>query len=735
MSNMATVDLQRGDRLSEVIAQIWGYDTLRPLQREAMEAILEGRDSVVVMPTGGGKSLCYQAPALVRQGLTVVISPLISLMKDQVDGLVANGVAAAALNSSLTQLEQRAIETEVRDGVLRLLFISPERLAVASTVRMLREASVSTFAIDEAHCISHWGHDFRPEYRQIRRLRENFREASFHAFTATATEKVREDIARQLALVDPLVLVGSFDRPNLTYRVIPRRNELAQVEEVVERRAGEAGIVYCIRRRDVDALASALKMRGRNVVAYHAGMSAEQRREAQDAFSREKCDLVVATVAFGMGIDRSNVRFVLHTGMPKSIEHYQQETGRAGRDGLEAECILLYSPADAVTWRTILEKSDSEERSEEFLASALRQIEEMQRYASGVVCRHRALVQYFGQQYTGDACNACDVCLGGFDNVTDSLQLAQKILSCVARMRDGFGAGHLVSVLRGENLAKIRERRHDELSTFGILAEHSRNELRDYIDQLVSIGALVSSGDMYPVLRLGPEARAILKGEASVTLRQRVVRPTRAASTHDSADWAGVDRDLFERLRSWRKQEADEREVPPFVIFGDRTLRAIAAARPSSMERLGQLYGIGQAKLAQFGRQLVQVVVDYARETGVETDTGSPPPIAPQRRTSVRGSSTRDAALAAFATGASIESVIEQTGRARSTVVGYLADFIADTRPESIERWIDPQLYARVAASAKRIGFEALRPIHDDLNQEVGYDEIRLVVTHLAERG
>ncbi|HYH06020.1 MAG TPA: ATP-dependent DNA helicase RecQ, partial [Thermoanaerobaculia bacterium] len=382
--------------LLEIIQKHWGYSSLRPLQEDAMLAALSSKDSLVVMPTGGGKSLCYQAPALLSDGATVIVSPLISLMKDQVDGLRENGIAAAQINSSMSLDDIRATERELFAKRLKLLFVSPERLALQPFRDMLRRANVKTFAIDEAHCISHWGHDFRPEYRQLRAIREELPEASMHAYTATATPEVRDDIARQLGLREPMVLVGDFDRPNLTYRVLPRQDEAKQVIDVIERHRGEAGIIYCTRRKDVDALAEKLRRRGLDVVGYHAGLSQEERREAQEKFSNEKCDLVVATVAFGMGIDRSNVRFVLHTAMPKSVEHYQQESGRAGRDGLEAECVLLYSGADFMTWKSMLQMSNSDAAHAE---SMLRHLNDMDRYSSGAICRHRALVEYFGQPF------------------------------------------------------------------------------------------------------------------------------------------------------------------------------------------------------------------------------------------------------------------------------------------------------------------------------------------------
>ena len=581
--------------LLDVISRHWGYDGFRPLQQEAMAASLEGRDSLVVMPTGGGKSLCYQAPALLKDHVTVVVSPLISLMKDQVDGLRECGVPAAQMNSSQESGELRAVERALFRGELRMLFVSPERLALSGYRELLRRAGAKTFAIDEAHCISHWGHDFRPEYRQLRTLREEFADASFHAYTATATERVRRDIAEQLALRDPLVLVGDFDRPNLTYRVLPRVDEWKQIVDVVERHRGEAGIIYCMRRKDVDTLTAKLRRGGYDAVAYHAGLSQDERRAAQDAFASEKTDLVVATVAFGMGIDRSNVRFILHTAMPKSIEHYQQETGRAGRDGLEAECALLYSSADTILWKSMIEES------------ALRHLNDMDRYCSGVVCRHRALVEYFGQRYAGAACNACDICLGETEDVADALVVAQKILSCVFRVGQSFGVGHVAAVLRGEENDRVMQRRHNELSTFGLLKGFGRNEIRDWIWQLIGQGFLAQTGDEYPVLRLTETARPLLRGEGTVRLRKPIERKKSKRQRRAVVE-APVDSSLFEALRRWRRAEAEQRGVPPYLIFSDRTLREVASARPATLLDLRGIYGIGDAKLDAFGEAVLRVI-------------------------------------------------------------------------------------------------------------------------------
>jgi ATP-dependent DNA helicase RecQ len=596
-------------RLLDLINKHWGYSSLRPLQQEAMLAALSSRDSLVVMPTGGGKSLCYQAPALLGDSVTVVVSPLISLMKDQVDGLLACGVTAGQMNSSQSSEENRAVERALFAKKLQLLFVSPERLAMSGFRDMLRRAAVKTFAIDEAHCISHWGHDFRPEYRQLRAIREELPEASMHAYTATATPEVRRDIALQLGLREPVVLVGDFDRPNLTYRVLPRQEEAKQVIDVLERHRGEAGIIYCTRRKDVDSLTEKLRRRGHDAVAYHAGLLPEERREAQDKFTNEKCDLVVATVAFGMGIDRSNVRFVLHTAMPKSIEHYQQESGRAGRDGLEAECVLLYSGADLMLWRSMLLNETTDTAHAD---SLLKHLNDMDRYCSGAKCRHRALVEYFGQPFASEDCRACDICLGETEEVGDALIVAQKIVSCVVRLREMWGVGHVVGVLRGEDTEKIRERQHDQLSTYGLLKGHTRHDVREWVYQLVAQGFLMQTDSEYPVLRCGPRAREVLRGYAEVRLRQPAVHKRDAGAPRRERTAVVVDgpydRSLFEALRVWRRGEAQERGVPPYVIFSDKTLRELARVRPATRYELRGIYGIGDAKLEAFGDAVLRVM-------------------------------------------------------------------------------------------------------------------------------
>lgn len=616
------------DDVKAVIQRHWGYDTLRPLQQQAMESVLKSVDSLLVLPTGGGKSLCYQAPAIVKGKTTVVVSPLISLMKDQVDGLKACGVPAIQLDSSQSASERASLEKRIRQGEIRLLFVSPERLAMGEFYSLLQQIDVQTFAIDEAHCISQWGHDFRTEYRQLKKIKELFPRASVHAYTATATDDVRADIVKQLGLKNPEIIVGDFDRPNLTYRVLSRREPLNQVLDVVRRHEDEAGIIYCISRKQVDRLTSALQKHGLNAVAYHAGLTADERRSAQDYFAGERCNLIVATVAFGMGIDRSNVRYVMHTGMPKSLEHYQQETGRAGRDGLEAECVLLYSNSDLMLWKSIMEKNAAGELADDtdngaFLAAATQHLETMSRYCRGAICRHRALVEYFGQSFASQNCNACDVCLSETVEATDSNVIAQKILSCVARIKNGrFGAGHLVSILRGEATETIRKWQHDELSTFGLLSAHSKNDLRDWIDQLVGLGVLerlnltMQSGFSFSAIVLNEQSWKVMRSQRVVKLIQpmrstKEVKAKRLKIADES--WQGIDKDLFEKLRALRIKMARARGWQAFMVFSDATLREMAAAKPSTLSKLSRIKGVGNTKLENFGDEFLQVINEHCR--------------------------------------------------------------------------------------------------------------------------
>ena len=605
--------LPLGDaQIADVLTRWWGFDRLRPLQAEAIAAALAGRDSLVVMPTGGGKSLCYQLPPLVGETTDVVISPLVALMKDQVDALEAIGYPAAAIHGGMSQEERAGVRDRLAAGELRLLFTAPERLVNTGLLDLLARVGVKRFAVDEAHCISHWGHDFRPEYRQLALLRDRFPSASIHAFTATATPQVRSDIARQLNLRDPALLVGTFDRPNLVYRVVPRTDRVAQTLTILGRHRGEASIVYCISRKETDQLAARLAAEGLLARPYHAGLDAKERHRTQEAFARETIDVVVATVAFGMGIDRSDVRLVLHTSLPKSLEAYQQETGRAGRDGLAAECLLLYSSADVFSWESLVRKSAAEsdldpDEQERLIASQAEHLHAMRRYAQAARCRHAALSEYFGQSYSAPSCGACDVCLGETENLPDATVVAQKILSCVARVQERFGVRHVCEVLRGANTDAVRRFGHERLSTFGLLAALDQRAAENLVHQLLDQELLGRTGGDRPVVTLNNRSWEVLRGGREVVLLEPRTRKAKASQA-DTDDWRGVDRDLFERLRKWRRQIAEARGKPAWTILDDKALRAIAREKPDSPAALLRCKGIGEKRLADFGSEILDLV-------------------------------------------------------------------------------------------------------------------------------
>lgn len=726
VSSLSTLDVTGTP--ADLLRRYWGYDRFLPNQQEAVDSVLARRDCLVILPTGGGKSLCYQVPALAHEGMAVVISPLLSLMKDQVDALLANGIPAAALNSSLSDEERRRMTQDVREGRLKLLYLSPERLAMPDLVELLRATPLSFFAIDEAHCVSQWGHEFRPDYRNLSQLRQWFPDVSLHAYTATATEAVREDITSALGMRDPLVLVGSFDRPNLTYRAEYRKDLLPQVRDVLDRHQGEAGIIYCIRRADVESLCETLTKLGYRALPYHAGLGPETRRQNQEAFSQEQVDLMVATVAFGMGIDRSNVRFVIHTGMPKAIENYQQEAGRAGRDRLDAECVLFYGANDPMTWRTIQGKPQTE-----YDQLAYDKINEMYRFCRTLTCRHRFLVNYFGQGFDSENCGACDVCLGDHAVLEDSLLVAQKILSGVARVQERFGARYVAEVLKGSKNAKILQNGHDQLSTYGLLSEYQLTDITDWIDQLIGLDFLVREGE-YHLVRLTPSGRKLMKGEETVqlTLPRQVERmPSRRAGSEQSV-LSPEEEALFQDLRAWRRDVARERGVPPYLVFGDATLRELAQKRPDTALALREVKGIGEAKARDLGDRLLDVLSERCEACGLSLGTSAPVSAlsrgtaAPERST--RTNPQREEAFAALRSGRSIDEVATMTGRAPSTVEGYLLEMIQEERLSSPEPWLDRETYARVLAKAAEIQAERLKPLFEALEGTVSYLQIRLAL-------
>lgn len=601
------------DQLLEKLTSFWGYDSFRPLQLEAMECVMSGRDSVVVLPTGGGKSLCFQIPALCLPGTAVVVSPLISLMKDQVDALSACGIPAAFLNSSLTSAERRMVISEVSRGKTRLLYVAPERLMNEGTLEFLRSIDVSLFAIDEAHCISAWGHDFRPEYRALSMLKELFPEVGVHAYTATASEDVRDDIVRELSLSSAVQIVGPFDRPNLIYKVQRRQQRLEQILSVLKRYPDQSGIIYCISRADVDSTCAALVGKGYRALPYHAGLTDEQRRSNQEAFIADQTDVIVATVAFGMGIDKPDVRFVIHAGMPKSLENYQQESGRAGRDGLEAECCLFYSGQDFNIWKNIID--DSEASAQE---GALRSLSGMYQFCTGVVCRHQAIVEYFGQTWQKEACDACDVCLGELETIDDPIVVGQKILSCVVRLQQRFGGDYTAMVLNGSNDKRILQFGHDQLSTWGLLADENKRTVRDWIEQLVSQQYLKKVGE-YNVLQVTNLGWQLLRGEETPRLLKPRSNVKKAAAKRKDS-WDDVDRGLFEHLRQVRRQIATEKGVPAYIIFNDAALRDMARLRPTNLEEFAAVKGVGEKKLNDLGQFFCDTISVYVHQPHGDAD-------------------------------------------------------------------------------------------------------------------
>ena len=744
--------------MRSLLKQYWGYESFLPIQEDAVNAILQRQDSLVILPTGGGKSLCYQLPVLRMGGTAVVISPLLSLMKDQVDTLRNLGISAGFLNSTLSDKERSETIRKLRAGEFQLLYMAPERFTGPDFFDLLRQCNIAYFVIDEAHCISQWGHDFRAAYRELGQLRAQLPEVSIHAFTATATPPVRNDIIHELNLTNYRLMIGDFERPNLLYRVQYRSNLQKQLSEIISRHPKEGGIVYCISRKDVDSTYESLKKQGHSVLPYHAGLTPNQREANQEAFLTEQVDIVVATVAFGMGIDRSNIRYVIHTGMPKSVEHYQQEAGRAGRDRLEAECVLLYSGADVMKWREIMGKPQTATDH-----AALDKLFEMSNYAQRVTCRHKFLVEYFGQPYAKANCGRCDSCLGEFESLPDCVTVAQKILSCVYRVGEKFGATHVASVLHGSKREKILQFQHDRLSTFGLLAEYRQDDIQQWIDQLINQGFLLRDPE-YGALRLTLAGGQLLKTrEGEVLLSKPVERErkeraerSRKRSTSagsEAADWTDLDGELFEALRQCRLTLAKANRVAPFIVFGDVTLREMVDLKPITLAAFRELKGVGERKLAEFCPHFLTVVQAHCAVNGIEGKTGASGKSGGKRGfdqdltadwpemqasdhnpKSARANQSKTLAMALFAQGESLNFVAARTGKAFSTVTNYLCAYIHEQQRTDVAPWLSEETYQAVSQAVAKVGAERLQPIYQELNGAVTYDEIHIALAFLANR-
>lgn len=603
-------------QLLNLLKTHFGYEEFRPMQAEIIDGVLAGKDALVLMPTGGGKSLCYQLPALKLAGLTLVVSPLIALMKDQVDALRTNGIPAQFINSSLSAADSARVLAETKQGKTKMLYLAPERLAAAGFMDFLAGLDISLIAIDEAHCISEWGHDFRPDYRNLKVLRQSFPGVPVIALTATATAKVRADIVRQLALSDARTFVSSFNRANLTYFIRPKRDALKSLTLLLEKYRDEAAIVYCFSRKGTEEVAANLRAAGFDAHPYHAGLDNDVRKATQEKFIRDEARVIVATIAFGMGIDKPDVRLIVHYNLPKTVEGYYQETGRAGRDGLPSECVLFYSYGDKIKHDFFIDQiADERER-----AGAQIKLAQMIAFCESQTCRRVALLDYFGEAWPDTGCAGCDVCLEPREEF-DATEIAQKILSAVLRTGERFGAGYIVEVLRGSASKKVLERGHAESPVFGIVTDFSADAAHQIIAGLTAKKLLAKEGRDYPVLAVTQAGRRWLNLRETISLPKPNERPKSGAEPKtgrpaDSADSA-YDKELFERLRALRKRLADERGVPPFVIFGDVSLRGMALHLPQDQEGFSDIYGVGAEKLKRFGPVFVEEITAYVREQGL----------------------------------------------------------------------------------------------------------------------
>lgn len=607
--------------LRRALKQYFGFSKFRPNQKEVVQALLEGKDAFVSMPTGGGKSLCYQLAGLLMEGLTVVVSPLIALMQDQVGAARELGLAAAFLNSSMKEQEIRAVYRRLHAGQIKLLYISPERFASSKFRTRLQEFEPGLCVIDEAHCISEWGHDFRPDYLELSRIRSEFPGSRIAAFTATATKTVQNDILKKLKMKDPFVVRASFDRPELFYRVMPKESVLDQILAFVQDRPGKSGIVYRSKRADVEATSEFLSKNGVNARPYHAGLPDETRRRHQERFVRDETDVIVATIAFGMGIDKSNVRFVVHGDLPKSLEAYYQETGRAGRDGLLSHCLLLHSPGDIRTQRYFIDQIEDAAEA----ARGRRNLETMLGYAQSSECRRTQLLNHFDEEHSGN-CGRCDVCTDQAS--TEDLTVdAQKLLSAVARTGERFGAGHVVDIVKGSDTEKIRERGHDALPTFGVGRGRPKKHWQQIVADLLAHGALVQDGGRYPTLSMSPAGRDILFGRAPFQVLRRqqpailLKRRGSAGRAEARAAAAGgtareIETELFELLRKKRLELSREKGIAPYMVFSDASLEEMAREIPRDRQSFLQINGVGRKKMKQYGAQFIEVIENYARERG-----------------------------------------------------------------------------------------------------------------------
>jgi ATP-dependent DNA helicase RecQ len=706
---------------ASILKDVFGYDHFRPLQQEIIANVLNKKDTLAIMPTGGGKSLCYQIPAVILPGLTVVVSPLIALMKDQVEQLHELGVPALFLNSSLSPEEYRRNMKQVQSGRGKLLYVAPETLLTPRLFNLLNNAPLDCLTIDEAHCISEWGHDFRPEYRQLVEVRNRFPKAVCLALTATATPRVREDIKTNLRFEDSNEFIASFNRENLLIEVIHKSNPTRQTLQFIQRFPNQSGIIYCFSRKQVDELAAILTSKGYSVRPYHAGLTDAERKENQELFIKDDIQIVVATIAFGMGINKPNVRFILHHDLPKSIESYYQEIGRAGRDGLPAHCLLLYSYADVQKLKYFINQKEGLEQE-----VAYEHLKALTRYAESDICRRVPLLAYFGEKYTTKNCGMCDNCLKGEKSLVDITIPVQKFLSCVKRSGELFGASHVVDILLGSENKKVLKFGHQHLSTFGIGTDLTKEQWMHISRQLVQRGMLTQD-DHYGSLKVTPLAMEVLRGKEKflgVLEAEKTV-----ASREEKTVEMGYDHALFEILRQKRKNLADAAHVPPYVIFPDKTLIEMATYYPTSLNGMKKIFGVGSRKLAKYGSIFMQVIAEYCKENQLIEKRKSETQVSGEKSAKEREPKHIQVGEA-FNAGASVQELMEQLNVQEGTILNHLAKYILEGHSLRSEDFLPPtdlpdDLCQKIMEAFKALGTEYLKPIYETLDGAVTYDDLK----------